>query len=321
MADDTHLNAILCALSDPERKTPDVPDEVLPALVDKARLHGVSPVVLRKLEGNRDPAILQDMRIDVEARVVLTLKLRLLAAQISRFVDENDLDAAIIKGPVFAEKLYSIRGDRPFTDLDVLCAEDARLRVGAHLSDAGFVQAKRPLFDRSETNMEEKWVRGGSPQLMVELHGDLVHYSALRRRTRFSYPDLMRIDGTMPDAPLCLFFTSVVHAALGHKFHQLRLMVDVLQAFRRLSEADRRALAVVARKMRLRIETANCLRLIAELFSEEDALAAAKTVLDGLSWNLSAHLLTAQAVLDAPDSAASRVRRHGFRLLQKSVGR
>ncbi|MCC0014895.1 MAG: nucleotidyltransferase family protein [Rhodobiaceae bacterium] len=321
MTGNRHLDEILCALADPEMETVAVPGNLLPVLVDKARAHGVAPVVLRKLAESQDSIALDDMRLDVEACIIMTLKLRLLAEQITRFVEDNDLEATIVKGPVFAETLYANRGDRPFTDLDLLCADDARLRLREHLTDAGFVHATRPVFDRSDIRQEEKWARGSGPQLVVELHGNLVHYPALRRRTSFSYADMMRIGGSDPKAPLCLFFTAVAHAALGHKFHHLRLLVDVLQAFRNLDEAARGTIADMARQTRLRIETASCLRLIAELFGEDDALEVARRVVQGLTWKLSASLLTARSVLDAPEGALSRVRRHGFRFVQMTVGR
>ncbi|MEM6462757.1 MAG: nucleotidyltransferase family protein [Pseudomonadota bacterium] len=294
---------------------------MLEGLVTKAQDHGVAAIVLRQLVYDSDFTALSDIRLKVQASIVMTLKLRSVAAEISQFIASENLDATIVKGPVFANMLYKHRGDRPFTDIDVLCTDDARIRLGAFLSERGFEQYRRAVFDKSVANQEEKWVRRDVPAEIVELHGNLVHYPGLRRQASFGWRELHSIDPANPRAPLSLFFTAVVHASLGHKFHQLRLLVDILQAYRNLDASDRAAILDLSRDLRLKIETANSLRLVGEIFGQQDALDLGRRLSPNLSWHITRKVLTAQSVLNAPTHGSSKLHRHGFRWMQRAVFR
>jgi hypothetical protein len=87
------------------------------------------------------------------------------------------------------------------------------------LERAGFNPIHKGLFDRSEAMQEQEWVLPEIPAVLVGLHLNLVHYPALRRKVSFGYQQLAACGHGDPEAPLGLFFTSVVHAALGRKFH------------------------------------------------------------------------------------------------------
>ncbi|MEO1749477.1 MAG: nucleotidyltransferase family protein [Pseudomonadota bacterium] len=308
---------LLCYLSDPENPATEVDPNLLEDLVAKAQNHGVAAIVFRKLVRDRELPAVSDMRINVQATIIMSLKLRAMANKISKVIAAEKLEAALVKGPVFANALYAQSADRPFTDLDILCSDAARTRLGSFLTDLGLEQYKRPIFDKTAANQEEKWVRFDTPPAYVELHGNLVHYAGLRQRASFGWRELQSIDPANSHAPLTLFFTAVVHASLGHKFHQLRLLVDVLQAFRKLNAQERSALIDHSRALRLQIETANSLRLVGEMFAQQEALDTSRRLQSNISWQFTQQVLTAQSVLDAPYHGSSRLRRHAFRWIQR----
>ena len=313
--------ALLCRLADPEAPVPNVPLGHLPRIAQMASDHNVGPVVLRKLAGTCDPEIVSDLKREVEATIALTLRLRGLANDVSAFIRENGVAATMVKGRSFATRLYPVPGDRPFTDIDILVSPDAREAFAGFLTDRGFRLHKRAAFDNTVANQEEKWLHEDVPALLIEVHGNLVHYEGLRRRVSFSYDDLIRIDPDDPEAPLCLFFLAVVHGTLGHKLHQIRFLVDVLQAFRKLDTNDREKLPQLAADLHLSIETALCLRLIAEVFDETAAAELASRFTFGPLASLGRDMITAQVVIDAPYSRMSRLRRHAFRWIQRTIRR
>jgi hypothetical protein len=154
------------------------------------------------------------------------------------------------------------------------------------------------------------------PAVLVELHLNLVHYPALRRKVSYGYQQLAACGHGDPEAPLGLFFTSVVHAALGHKFHQLRMLVDVLQAWRKLGQEERRSLSKVARALGAEMETALCLKLVSDLFGLPDACDAAASLVATPAARAALLLVDAPTLLAAPHSRVSWIRRHAFRLAQ-----
>ena len=175
----------------------------MPELATQAMAHNVGPIVLRKLGRARCPAGLLDQ---VEGLTILTLRLELLLPQIQQALDDQGLTAIIVKGPVFASELYPVAGDRPFTDLDILAPPEEFDAIGAVLMSMGLHQHKRDRFDRSEANQEQKWISADDPNLLIEVHGDLVHYPGLRRRVRLDHATLANL-GTAP--PTAWFLTAV----------------------------------------------------------------------------------------------------------------
>lgn len=167
---------------------------------------------------------------------------------------------------------------------------------------------------------EEKWGHPDQPNLLIELHGDLVHYPLLRRGIRFGWAELATAGDGNPEAPLALFATAVVHAALGHKFHELRLMVDALQAFRALDAAARAALPDRMAALSLRLEASLTLRLVADLFNLPDARELGNTLALPVQSRLAAGIVRPRDVLmaDGRRLGPSHLRRHAFRWLQQA---
>jgi hypothetical protein len=219
--------------------------------------------------------------------------------------------------PPHAELLRaSAVSDRPFTDIDLLVEAADHEGVPSALDRAGFRRMRKVFFDRSEASEEQKWVLPEISAVLVELHSNLVRYPALRRKVSFDYQQLAACGHGDPEAPIGLFFTAAVHAALGHKFHQLRMLVDVLQAWRQLGQEEKRSLSKVARALGTEMETALCLKLISDLLEAPDARDAAASLAATPAARAALMLVDAPTLLAAPHSRVSWIRRHAFRLAQ-----
>jgi hypothetical protein len=279
------------------------------------------PVVTRKLAAQHSTADLKAAQSELTLLVGLSMHLRGIAAKLDRYIADRQLEAVIVKGPVFARRLYPTPSDRPFTDIDIMVSPSARAPIGELLTSLGYQLFLKPLLDHTEQNQEEKWIQPDMEALLIEVHGNLVHYQGLRRRISFGYAELVASGRGDANAGLPQFFVAVVHAALGHKFHQLRLLVDVLQAWRHLTPDEVAGLPEMARQLGLALESRLCLELIAELFDVPEASTAARHIAGGRASRLATRLVDAAAVLAAPTAFLSKVRRHTFRGLQRIVPR
>ncbi|OEO32920.1 hypothetical protein VW23_008890 [Devosia insulae DS-56] len=314
-------DTLLCRLADPEAPAVTVPAEAVDPLLKLARDHNVLPVVTRKLAAQHRTADLEAARSELTLLIGLSLHLRGIAAKVDRYIADRQLEAVIVKGPVFARQIYPTPSDRPFTDIDIMVAPSARAPIGELLTSLGYQLFLKPLLDHTEQNQEEKWIQPSMDALLIEVHGNLVHYQGLRRRISFGYAEFMQSGQGNANAGMPQFFVAVVHAALGHKFHQLRLLVDLLQAFRHLSPDEVTALPEIARQLGLALEARLCLELVAELFDAPGAGVAAGRIAGGSASRLATRLVDGAAVLAAPTAFLSKVRRHSFRGLQRIVPR
>jgi hypothetical protein len=315
----------LVLLADPESQAPEGMHDNearLARLLQSAVRHGVLPVVFRKLREARlvdDAASAFDpYRTRILAGVGQAILLeRRAQAIIARFADAG-IRAAVVKGPVFAERLYPTRGDRPFTDVDFLVAPDSVDAANAAMEALGFVRPTK-TWDNSNRDREYKWLDRENASLLVELHGDLVHYPALRRRISFGYDQLAEVEHGVPNSGPALLMTAIIHAACGHKFHELCLLVDVLQAVRRLEGGDDERFVMVCHAMGAALEAAVTLHLVGELFDQPQATALATHIDNGWTTRFSRHLIDEKAVFgpDRGKSIGAWWRRHGFRLVQQ----
>lgn len=315
------LDTLLCRLADPEAPVTAVAADAVDPLLKLARDHNVLPVVTRKLATQHQTADLGTAQSELTLLVGLSMHLRGIAAKVDRHIVDRQLEAVIVKGPVFARQIYPTPSDRPFTDIDIMVAPSARQPIGELLTGLGYQLFLKPLLDHTEQNQEEKWIQPDMDALLIEVHGNLVHYQGLRRRISFGYAEFMQSSRGNAGAGLPQFFVAVVHAALGHKFHQLRLLVDVLQAFRHISPDEVTELPDMARRLGLALEARLCLELIAELFDVPAAGSAASRIAGGSASSLATRLVNGAAVLAAPTAFISKVRRHSFRGLQRIVPR
>ncbi|MEW9837314.1 nucleotidyltransferase family protein [Mesorhizobium marinum] len=318
---------LFAGLADPRRQIDanDLRDGQLAArMLAAARAHGVLPIVWRKLSG-LDADFGEPVRDALQAAgdMVATmagqsLLLRHHGGTIAKAFAEAGIPVAIVKGPVFAERLYEHASDRPFTDIDLLTAPEELARANAILPSLGYVALTKQIWDKSESNQEYKWGRSDNPNLLIELHGDLVHYASFRRLLSYSYAELMLAGGGDPAAPSAMLMTAVIHGACGHKFHRLQFAVDILQAGRAVTDADLPLLQTASRAIGADLELAVSLNLAGRLFDDPQVLDLADRFSSGLAAGLSKRLVTPAAIHDAMSTsgALSHARRKAFRGLQ-----
>jgi hypothetical protein len=176
----------------------------------------------------------------------------------------------------------------------------------------------RQVWDKSDSNQEYKWGRSDNPNILIELHGNLVHYASFRRLLSYSYTDLLSAGDGDPTAPAALLMTAVIHAACGHKFHRLQFAVDIIQAARALPDADIPQLERAARAIGAGLELAVSLNLAGELFDDRRTLDLAGRFSSGFTSTLSKRLVSPAAIHNAMSTSgrASHMRRKAFRGLQ-----
>src|SRR5690606_27819354 len=144
-------------------------------------------------------------------------------------------------------------------------------RASDVMRERGFQPERNEIWDNSQRNMEFKWTLAQNRSVLFELHTDLVHYPRLRRRVSFGYEELLAAGQGDPEAPEALLCVAIVHASCGHKFHRLQMVVDVLQAARRLPDDRIDTFVRIARKLRFGMEAAVSLSLASRLFEDRHA--------------------------------------------------
>jgi hypothetical protein len=319
---------LLLRYADPEAAGDDAPSaRTLLTLLANAEFHGILPIMLRKLQA-REPGYLPndttlrerlaDLRDKATIATGQSMLLQYHGDRIMKALAAGGVPARIVKGPVFARKLYRHVSDRPFTDIDIL-VEPAHLpRANLIIAACGFVLGG----DEAESRdlQEYKWLEKENSSLMIELHGNLVHDSGMRRRLSLGFQELRTIDGEAIDAPAALLTIAIVHAAGGHKFHRLQLCVDVLQGVRALqSPESETSLLDAARMTGIELELATVLNVTGRLFNERRALALADRIKPDLGIRLARRLITSKTLLNvnSRDRIRSRLRRDAFRWIQR----
>ncbi|MGN6489214.1 MAG: nucleotidyltransferase family protein [Devosia sp.] len=310
------LEATFCQLADPERAAVPVAPDSIEAVLDLAETHRVLPIVLRKLGDQVPEPRLGTLRRQLTDWIGPMLHLRMVSAQVNALVARG-VAAAVVKGPELADAAYPTRADRPFTDLDIVASPEAHAALADLLHGLGYRLYRKPVMDHTESNQEQKWIHPEIPALLVEVHGNLVHYAALRRRVSFGYAELKRSEAASPE--LARFCTVVVHATLGHKLHQLKMLVDVLQTYRRLGLHDVAMLPQLAAELGLALEVGLCLDLVAKLFEVPAAAELARDV-DPVERPYR-RLVSPGTVLAYPKSRMAAARHHLFRPCQYLVPR
>jgi hypothetical protein len=318
---------LFAGLADPENEIdPDDwrDEQAALRMLGVARLHGVLPIVRRKfrsLPPSLGKAFEAEMRDAGETVTVMTgqsLLLRHHGRRIASAFDEAGIPAAVVKGPVFAERLYKNPADRPFTDIDFLTAPANLRKANAILPSLGFIALTKDLWDKSDSNQEYKWGRSDNSNVLVELHGNLVHYASFRRLLSYSYDELLLAGDGDPNAPAALLMTAVIHAACGHKFHRLQFAVDIVQAVRALPDSEVPMAEHAARTIGAGLEMAVSLNLAGKLFDDRRALELSAHFSPGITGRLSKRLISPSAVHNAMSTSGiiSHARRKAFRGLQ-----
>lgn len=327
----TEDNCLLVSLADPVAPA-DATTRWLPKrladVVGAARCHGVLPVMARKLRDMPAGSLPDDpasrAMLDALAErgtyaVGHSLMLRYHGKRVFDAFRAAGLKAAMLKGPVFADRLYATPTDRPFTDVDIILDEDDLRAANAMMTDLGFEYTPDGDADRFSALQEFKWLLVGNRAVMIELHGNLVHSPYLRRRLSFGLTDLLIAGESDAQGPAALVMVAVIHAAGGHKFSKLQLMVDIVQAVRALPPGGEETVLRVGKMLRAEFEVAVALRTAGDTLGDQRTLDLAAGLPASRAVIVSRRLVTPTVVLAAPTTRglSSRLRRDAFRMIQR----
>lgn len=307
---------LLPQLADPLRRAQEIAQPegaALEKLYTLASGHGVLPILERKLGLRATEA-----GPDTALRVGQTLLLEQKAERVSAALREAGVRFAIVKGPTFARLLYENPADRPFTDIDLLLHPTDLDRASEVMRERGFQLEQNEVWDNSQRNMEFKWTLVQNRSVLFELHTNLVHYPRLRRRVSFGYEELLAAGQGDGEAPEALLSVAIIHASCGHKFHRLQMVVDVLQAARRLPDDRIDNFVHAAQKLRFSMEAAVSLSLAGRLFEDRRATMIAKRLGGGALSAIGCRLISPDCAIQAldPRHRGSWTRRKAFRLIQ-----
>ena len=321
---------LLIKLADPEAPADwgkDVSTGDLLAELANAEFHGVLPIVLRKFRERGDANLPKDARLLqklTELRDQMTtatgqsMLLQYHGDRIMKALAAKGIPARIVKGPVFARRLYRQLADRPFTDIDILVAPTSIEAANRTIAECGFVLGSGEA--ESHELQEFKWLEKENSSLLIELHGNLVHDTGMRRRLSLGFRELQAIDGGETDTPAALLTIAIVHAAGGHKFHRLQLCVDVLQGLRALRSQEEEARVLEAARMTgIELELATVLNVTGRLFGAPRAIELADRIKPDLSIRLAKWLITGNMLLrvNSREKLRSRLSRDAFRWVQR----
>jgi hypothetical protein len=253
------IHAMLVMLADPEQGGRDGPEgrdahatplnaAQLERLLDLAERHGVLLTVSANLSVlraagrpviNDDPAakaLLERLPDRLVRRSGVCLALRQQAREIVQAFEHNDLPAVLLKGQDFADRLYPQPWLRSFTDVDLLIPQTALAASRRVMIGLGY-ELLVPAMKYDVGYGEEVWRREQRCAGDVEIHTDLVNSPTLRRGVSVRFEDLRleQSGGRAHPSPAATLLIAAVHGAASHGFDRLQLLVDLVQAVRRLA--------------------------------------------------------------------------------------
>ncbi len=270
---------ILLQLADPDADPPQgppLPAATLGRILGMAETHGVLPTVVSRLPPAQAAALPADLRERLRGQATTTLLLRQVAAKVLPALHAAGIPCCVVKGPLFADRLYRAPAWRPFTDLDLLLAAADMERAGAELTTLGF-RAESFALRHTDGYAETKWVADFGLEVLVELHWDMIGSPTLRRGRSL---DLALLGGPEAAAtPGALLLIAAIHAALGDSFTRLQPMIDLLAVVRgKAGTLDHDWLRARIAEGHLERPVALALALAAEAFDEPACIAVSRAL-------------------------------------------
>ena len=283
-------SAWLAALSDPLAQFDAPPRRIarsdLAVVNEAATAHGTLPILARNLRqlaargvhiiNGQDAKQLTEVTCkELDQRLVVLAGQNLLllhhANRITSAFKCAAMPAQVIKGPVFARRLYQHPHDRNYTDIDILVDPDSIATTGEILSGLGYVQAEGPNRGGSE-NGEYKWLAPDNDIVLIEIQTNLIHSPNLGTGIRFNHADLIEAGNGDAEDATALLLLAAIHGAAGHQFERLQPAIDVLQAARGVAgPIDRNRLVRMARATGSLAALQSALDLAAGLFHDPAA--------------------------------------------------
>jgi hypothetical protein len=260
-------------------------------------------------------AALIDARDRLMRRTAFTLVLRGQLKEIASAFDAAAVLFIVLKGPEFADRLYSDPALRPFTDLDILLPKKALDAAGECMRRLGYRPSTAAGGKYPGRYGEQSWRLPDRPAGMVELHWNMVNSPPLRRRLSVEYEHLAPAEGSAT-TPSALLLMAAVHAAASHRFDRLQLLCDIAQAAREAAgPLDAEWLRESAARTGSVFALSTGLRLAGEALREERCADLAARIGFGRRKGIGAVLNVRSVVRSG--TVAGRLRRQFYRELLK----
>lgn len=226
------------------------------ALIDRARAHGLDPLLHRHLGGLDAVPIAARERLRGHAETT-AVRNRLLVAELGKVLAAlaaHDIAAMPYKGPMLAITAYGDVALRRFADLDVLVRRADALRAVRALRELGYAPrlcltpGQERAYLRAECEYALDRDRG---RLTVEIHWDIAPRDyAVRVDLDAIWRSARPIDAgglsVLAPAPEDLLLMLIVHGS-KHAWERLSWLVDVAEIVRAHPDLDWAALIERAR--------------------------------------------------------------------------
>ncbi|MFM2095479.1 MAG: hypothetical protein RIS70_2603 [Planctomycetota bacterium] len=325
----------LLRLCDPEGYT-DLPATRLTAnavgkLIAISRQHGVTGIVLRNLKQVLDiegPATLLTNPHDGAAtalaiklaeedclpEIAQTLLLRARTGSLLAAIHRAGVDAAIVKGEDFADRLYELPGLRPFRDIDLLLRREQIDSLDELMHKLGF-RFVRPEGKYNDEYGERTWDSVGAPRVRVEFHWNMITCPSQRRSSSLAWSDLDWIaeGNRMLPSPESMLVIACAHAVISHRFDRLQHLCDIRQICRaRAGELACEKLREIVLHCGLSAAVTGALEVTSRLLhdvSSSDLLRQLQLPASAAPWRL----LVSGASLLGPSTRVNQLRRTAIR--------
>ena len=284
------------------------------SVLHAAELHGVLSAVLRALRGpdaaigtveSGQIAAIADARTRYTYQVGFQLLLTHHGERILAALHAAGSKAAIVKGPIFAQRLYAEPAMRSFTDIDILIPFAARDLASDILRGSGFKFIARE-YRAGKDYCEDNWQLMADPRVGIEIHSNLVHNPNLRRTASITLGQVADAGNGSTNDATALLFVATAHGAISHQFDRLQHLVDVaLAANGAAGTIDVERLSRVARTSGVLTAVHAALVLTGNAFSNACCLAMASALTPSILNKAASSLVTTHSVL----AAQSRRRR------------
>ena len=211
-------------------------------LLDQAAGHGVLPAVVANLRaaqtsGGLDGMVtpgaqaglsqtLAEADKTLVAMVGMTMMITFHGRRMEKTLRDLGLRVMLVKGAMFADRIYPKPALRTFGDVDLLADPDDMAAARAALTQSGLRFHAEP--DR-DGYFEEKWTLPDADDILFELHDDMIGSPKFRPRITLQFSHLApNNDLTREPTPAGLLVLAAVHGATSHRYDRLQQIVDLM---------------------------------------------------------------------------------------------
>lgn len=185
-----------------------------------ARFHRLSSLLGSIRPAGVPAGLAERFRHDHLSAVGRNTLLRHALCECVKMLRGHGIDAIVLKGLAYEERLYTRPGSRPTSDVDLLVEERHRRAVFEALQGDGWVPiAAAPGFDEADYH-EVEWLRN---DVYLDLHFAL----APLRRCAIDYDEIWRDKVPLPIGDVGAWRLADAHAAVYHVLHMAIHHFDV----------------------------------------------------------------------------------------------